>query len=365
MSTMTALVPTRSKDRRPARSRRPRRSGPATRARTEPEPRIDVDALRDRWSAAFDSAQSALQSARWYLTPAELHAHSQHLAAERAETTALLQALARDTRGTALYLHLELPPWQARRLLGLPAGIDAVVFNLDGVLIGSAALHAAAWSETFEELISRRIERTGGDFAPFNPRTDYPAHMHGRPRLEGVREFLESRGMRLPEGSSGDPPGAETVHGLANRKNEALLRLIDQRGVSAFEGSRRYLELAHDAGIRRAVVSASANTDTLLERAGLAGLVEARVDGNAIVAEHLPARPAPDILLAAARRLGVEPERTAVFETSPAGVAAARAGGFGLAVGVDHAGDAKTLREQGAELVVSGLGELLDHSRAA
>jgi HAD superfamily hydrolase (TIGR01509 family) len=250
-------------------------------------------------------------------------------------------------------------------VLGLPPRIDACVFNLDGVLIGSASLHAAAWTETFDELISRRLERTRGRFAPFNPRVDYPAHMHGRPRLEGVRGFLASRGIRLPEGEPDDAPGSETVYGLANRKNQALLRLLDERGVQAFEGSRRYLELARDAGIRCAVVSASANAETLLERAGLSDLIQACIDGNAIVAERLAARPSPAILLAACRRLGVEADHAAVFETSAAGIAAGRAGGFELVVGVDRTGDSGALRDNGASRVIGGLPELLDAPRAA
>lgn len=238
------------------------------------------------------------------------------------------------------------------------------MFNLDGVLIGSAALHVAAWAETFDEFISARIERTGGQFAPFNPLGDYPSHIHGKPRLEGVRAFLASRGISLPAGDPGDPPGTETVHGLANRKSAALTRRLDEQGVTAFQGSRRYLEAARDAGVHRAVVSASANTQTILDRAGLADLIEDCVDGNTMLAERLRGRPAPDTLLAACRQLGVEPERAAVFETSPAGVAAARAGGFGLVVGVDRTGRAEVLRAAGADLVVTGLTELLERSLA-
>src|SRR5207248_6856013 len=139
-----------------------------------------------------------------------------------------------------------------------------------------------------------------------------------------------SRGISLPEGDAGDAPGIETVHGLASRKHEALLRRLDERGVTAFAGSRRYLETAREAGVHRAVVSASANTRTILERAGLAELIEDCVDGDAMIAEGLRPRPAPDTLLAACRQLGAAPGRTAVFETGPAGVEAARAGGFGL-----------------------------------
>jgi HAD superfamily hydrolase (TIGR01509 family) len=325
---------------------------------------VTVDGLRDLWSAALEAAGSALRSAGPYLPPEELHARSRSLVAERDSTARLLAALAHDQPGSSRYLHLRLPRWQAQRLLGLPSEVEACVFNLDGVLIGSASLHAAAWRQTFDELISNRVERTGARVPPFNPRTDYPAYMHGRPRLEGVRAFLASRGIRLPEGDPDDAPGTETVHGVANRKSQALLRLIDERGVAAFEGSRRYLELVRDAGLRRGVISASANTDAMLARAGLTGLIDAKVDGAAIVAEQLRPRPAADILLAACRRLGVSPEHAAVFETSPAGVASGRAGGFGLVVGIDRAGLAGALRADGADMVVSGLAELLDRSAA-
>jgi len=326
---------------------------------------IAVETLRARWAAALGSAQAALHAADGTLQPEELREHGRLLALERDATAVLLQAYAHDERSSAQYLHLAIAPWDARRLLGLPDGVDACVFNLDGVLVGSAALHLAAWTDTFDELITRRIERTHGRFAPFNPQTDYAAHVHGRPRLEGVRAFLATRGIRLPEGGPGDPPGSETVWGLANRKNEALLRRLREQGLSAFEGSRRFLETARDAGIHRAVVSASANTPAILERAGLAQLVEARVDGSVIVAEHLRARPAPDILLAACDRVGVDAGRAAVFETSPAGIAAARAGGFALVVGVDPTGEARDLREAGADRIVTGLTDLLDHALAA
>jgi beta-phosphoglucomutase-like phosphatase (HAD superfamily) len=328
-------------------------------------PAVSVDTLRDRWSAAFDAAQSALRAAGLYLPAGELRDRAERLEAERIDAVRLLRELARDQHKGATHLHVAVEPWEARHLLGLPDGVHGCVFNADGVLIGSAALHAAAWAETFDELISRRIERTGGLFAPFNARLDYPAYIHGRPRLEGVHTFLASRGISLPAGDPSDPPGVETVHGLANRKNDALLRSLDRQPLTAFEGSRRYLELAGDAGLRRSVVSASANTEKMLERAGLTHLIDARVDGRAIVDEQLRARPAPDILLAGCRRLELEPRETAVFETTPAGVEAALAGRFAYVVGVDHAGNTKALARRGADLVVSSLAELLDRHAVA
>jgi len=323
-----------------------------------------VDTLTTRWRAAFDAAFAALRCARPYLPPDELQDRSKLLEAERDPTTELLEALARDQHESRQVSPLTFSPWDARQLLGLPAGVDACVFNLDGVLIGSAAIHTASWTETFDEFISRRIERTGGRFAPFNPRVDYPRHIHGKPRLEGVRAFLASRGISLPEGESGDPPGLETVRGLANRKNQSLLRRLDEHGVHAFEGSRSYLEIAHDAGLQCAVVSASANTQTILERSGLADLIDQSVDGNTIIAERLRAKPAPDTLLAACRLLGVDPQRAAAFETTPAGIAAARVACFRTVIGVNSTGRADGLRAEAADFIVTGLDELT-HKRAA
>jgi HAD superfamily hydrolase (TIGR01509 family) len=326
---------------------------------------VSAETLRDHWSVALDAARSALRAASVCLPSEELRVRAARLDTERDSTTELLNALAGDQRQGIPYLHVALAPSEARELLGLPPDVHACVFNVDGVLIGSAALHAAAWAETFDEFISRRIERTGGHFAPFNTRLDYPAHIHGRPRLEGVSTFLASRGISLPAGAPADRPGAETVYGLANRKNQALLRLLGEHALTAHQGTRRYLELARAAALRCAVVSASANTQTMLERAGLASLIDARVDGLAIVAEHLRARPAPDILLAACRRLDLSPTETAVFEASPAGIEAARAGNFAYIIGVDRTADRMALADSGADAVVSGLGEMLDHRFAA
>src|SRR5439155_13787520 len=177
--------------------------------------------------------------------------------------------------------------------------------------------------------------------------------------------FLASRGISLPEGRPDDAPEAETVQGLANRKKAALLRHLDEQGLKAFEGARTYLELAREADVRCAVLSASANTAMILERAGLTTFVDVCVDGNTIAAEQLRAKPAPDMLLEACRRLGVEPRETAVFETSAAGVAAARAGGFELVVAGDRVGRSKVLTDEGATIVVSGLDEILDRRLGA
>jgi HAD superfamily hydrolase (TIGR01509 family) len=332
--------------------------------RAIPSP-ISADILRTRWRAAFDAALVALHCAGPYLPADELRDRATLLEAERDLTTVLLQAPARVQRASGQLSPLTLSAWDARQLLGLPEDVDACVFNLDGVLIGSASLHTAAWTQTFDEFISRRVERTGGRFAPFNPGVDYPRHIHGKPRLDGVRAFLASRGISLPEGQPEDPAGLETVHGLANRKNQALLQRLEEHGVNAFEGSRRYLEIARDAGLQRAVVSASANTQTILERSGLVDLIDQSVDGNTIVAERLRAKPAPDTLLAACRRLGVDPQRAAAFETTPAGIAAARAAGFRLDIGVNGAGGSDALRIESPDFIVSGPAELLAHKLAA
>jgi HAD superfamily hydrolase (TIGR01509 family) len=329
------------------------------------EQSVNLHTLGEKWWAAFDAAEIALSAAAPILTRVALREPRSRLARERDRTVQLLEAIAREDGLDTSFSHLLSSRSNLRRLLGLGRTITACVINLDGVLIGSASIHLAAWTETFDEFISTRLQRTGGGFAPFNPLTDYPKHIHGKPRLEGVRAFLASRGISLPEGDPDDAPGTETVHGLANRKNTALSRRLDEQGVTAFEGSRRYLETARDAGVHCAVVSASANTQTILERAGLADLIEDRIDGNTMRAGRLRGRPAPDTLLAACQRLGVDPEHTAVFETSPAGVAAARASAFGLVVGVDWAGQAEALRAEGADLVVTGLAELLERSLTA
>jgi HAD superfamily hydrolase (TIGR01509 family) len=181
----------------------------------------------------------------------------------------------------------------------------------------------------------------------------------GKPREDGVRDFLRSRGITLPEGGPGDPPAAATVHGLGSRKNVLLLRRIHDQGVEVFDGSVRFLREVERAGLRRAVVSSSANTAQVLQVTGLAHFFEVRVDGVTIAERHLRGKPAPDTFLDAARQLGVAPAHAAVFEDALAGVAAGRAGGFGLVVGVDRAGQAHALAEHGADRVVQDLAELL------
>jgi beta-phosphoglucomutase family hydrolase len=245
-------------------------------------------------------------------------------------------------------------------MLGLPEGVRACLFDLDGVLTQTAKVHAAAWKEMFDAFLRERAAKAGEPFRPFDPVADYDEYVDGKPRYDGVRSFLASRGIELPEGDEVDSPSVETVRGLGDRKNEIVLRLIREHGVEAYEGSVRYLRAAREAGLRRAVVSSSSNCREVVTAAGIEKLLEARVDGIVAEREHLRGKPAPDTFLAGARALDVEPAEAAVFEDALAGVAAGRAGGFGCVVGVDRVGQAEALREHGADLVVSDLAELLE-----
>jgi beta-phosphoglucomutase family hydrolase len=244
-------------------------------------------------------------------------------------------------------------------MLQLPAGITACLFDLDGVLTQTAKVHAAAWKQMFDDFLRRRAERTGEPFHAFGVPTDYDEYVDGKPRLDGVRSFLESRGIDLPAGSSSDPPEAETVHALGSRKNALVLDLIRQEGVEPYEGSVRFVEAAREQGLRRAVVSSSTNCRDVLVAAGVEHLFEVRVDGVVAEREGLPGKPAPDTFLAGARLLGVDRSQAAVFEDALAGVEAGRAGGFGWVVGVNRSGQAEALRRRGADVVVDDLAELL------
>jgi beta-phosphoglucomutase family hydrolase len=245
-------------------------------------------------------------------------------------------------------------------VLGLPAGVTACLFDLDGVLTQTAKVHAAAWKQMFDDYLRRRAAANGEAFVAFDPVRDYDEYVDGRPRYDGVRSFLASRGIELPEGGPDDPPGAETVHGLGNRKNEIVLKLIREHGVEPYEGSVRYVQAARAAGLRRAVVSSSTNCRDVLTAAGIKDLFEEIVDGVVAEREHLHGKPAPDTFLAGARALQVEPAQAAVFEDALAGVEAGRAGRFGFVVGVDRVGQATELRAHGADVVVEDLAELLD-----
>jgi beta-phosphoglucomutase family hydrolase len=239
-------------------------------------------------------------------------------------------------------------------MLGLPDRIAACLFDLDGVLTDTASVHRAAWKQTFDQLLESRGQ------PPFTAQ-DYLDYVDGKPRADGVRDFLASRGIHLPEGDPDDPPERQTVNGVGNCKNVALVERIHTDGVTVYDGSRRYLEAARDAGLRRAVVSSSANTEAVLKVTGLAELVEGRVDGVTLATKHLAGKPAPDSFLAGARLLDVPAAAAAVFEDATAGVAAGHAGEFGYVVGVNRLDGlhAEALRQHGASVVVSDLADLL------
>jgi beta-phosphoglucomutase family hydrolase len=244
-------------------------------------------------------------------------------------------------------------------VLGLPVGVTACLFDLDGVLTRTAEVHAAAWKQMFDAYLQPRATARGERFVPFDAVRDYDEFVDGRPRYDGVRSFLASRGIELPQGSSDDPPDAETIDGLGNHKNEIVLELIRRDGVRPYEGSVRYVSAARDRGLRRAVVSSSTNCRDVLRAAGIEDLFEEIVDGVVADREHLAGKPRPDTYLAGARALGVQPSAAAVFEDALAGVEAGRAGGFGFVVGVDRTGQAEALGSHGADIVVRDLDELL------
>lgn len=245
-------------------------------------------------------------------------------------------------------------------MLGLPEGVRACLFDLDGVLTQTAKVHAAAWKKMFDGFLRDRAAKDGEPFQAFDPVGDYDDYVDGKPRYDGVRSFLAARGIDLPEGERNDPPAAATVSGLGNRKNEIVLRMIRDQGVEAYDGSVRYVRAARQVGMRRAVVSSSSNCREVLIAAGIEDLFEQRIDGVVAQQEHLKGKPAPDTFLAGARALGVAPLQAAVFEDALAGVAAGRAGGFAYVVGVDRVGQAAELLEHGANVVVTDLAQLLD-----
>ncbi len=244
--------------------------------------------------------------------------------------------------------------------LRLPSHISACLLDLDGVLTETAVLHAEAWKQAFDELLARRAAEAGGALVPFDPVADYDEYVDGRPREDGTRTFLRARGIELPEGRGEDAPGTETVHGIANRKNDLVLALMAERGVAVYPGSLRFVHEARRLGLATAVVSSSANTAAVLQAAGIERLFDVRVDGIVAAEEHLRGKPAPDTFLAAASRLGRAPGDCAVFEDALAGVAAGRSGGFGLVVGVDRVGAAGELATHGADVVVADLAELIE-----
>jgi beta-phosphoglucomutase family hydrolase len=245
-------------------------------------------------------------------------------------------------------------------VLGLPETIRACLFDLDGVLTQTAKEHNAAWKQMFDDYLAARAKRTGEPFVPFDPVEDYGRYIDGKLRADGTRSFLASRGITLPEGTLTDSPDVETINGLSNRKNEILLERLRTLGVQVYPGSVKYLEAVRRAGLKCAVVSASANTRQVLASANLSDAFDTIVDGVLAGRAHLKGKPAPDTYLAAASALDVSPTEAAVFEDALAGVEAGRAGGFGLVVGVDRVGQRAALKQHGADTVVDDLAELLD-----
>ena len=244
-------------------------------------------------------------------------------------------------------------------MLGLPDGVTACLFGIDGGVTRTAVVHDAAWKEMFDDFLRQWSARTGKEFVPFDPVQDYDEYVDGKPRLEGTASFLESRGISLPVGTASDPPGTHTVNGLSNRKNDLVLAVLERDGVEVYQGSSRYIAAVRAAGLRTAIVSSSANTAAVLEAGGVSDLFDARVDAVLASTRGLRGKPAPDTFLEASRMLGAEPRAAAVFEDALAGVAAGRAGGFGLVVGIDRVGQEAALRAHGADVVVRDLTDLL------
>jgi len=240
-----------------------------------------------------------------------------------------------------------------------PKHFDAVLFDLDGVLTDTARIHARAWKETFDAFLRRRGPADDPALRPFDRDEDYRRYVDGKPRPDGVRDFLASRGIALPEGGPDDPPGAETVTAVGHSKDEMVQRAIEDEGVLAYPGTLAWLEQLQSQGIRMAVVSSSSNCRAVLEAAGIASYFDVRVDGNTLAELGLAGKPAPDSFLEAARRLGVDPKRAVVVEDAIAGVQAGRDGGFGLVIGVARKGDAEALERNGADRVLRDLAELV------
>jgi trehalose-phosphatase len=235
--------------------------------------------------------------------------------------------------------------------------LDAVIFDLDGVITDTASVHLAAWKRLFDDYLRERAEETGDRFEEFTPE-DYRRYVDGKPRYDGVRAFLASRGIELPEGDPSDPPGTATVCGLGNTKNERFLATLREDGIEVFESTVTLVRDLQAAGLHTAIISASKNAGPVLEAAGLGDLFEVRVDGLEQARLRFPGKPDPSVFLIAAERLASEPSRAAIVEDALAGVEAGRKGGFRLVIGVDRTGDAEGLMKAGADVVVSDLSEV-------
>ena len=236
---------------------------------------------------------------------------------------------------------------------------DAVLLDLDGVITDTATIHATCWKQMFDAYLQQRVADTGEPFRPFEIATDYRLYVDGKPRFDGVRDFLTSRGIHLPEGTPDDPPQADTVGGLGNRKNDLVNDVIAAVGVEPYAGTVAFVRQLRHQGFKVAVVTSSQNCETVLKAAKLDDLFEVRVDGNTVREQHLAGKPAPDTYLMAAKLLGVDPTRSVVVEDAISGVQAGRNGNFGCVIGVARQGNAEELRRHGAHLVVHDLGELV------
>jgi beta-phosphoglucomutase-like phosphatase (HAD superfamily) len=318
---------------------------------------VDPESLSAGWQRAFDAAASSLRAAGESLPASEVRGRQVALSEETRETARVLGELARmDPRQPAPWLS---PTPVTNAMLGLPTAVRACVFDVEGVLTDSSALHAWAWGEVFDDFLLRLGHKTGWHLIPFDRVADYHAYVEGRPRLDGVHTFLGSRGIQVREGLPDDPHDADTAHGLARRKGRLLERRLHDQGVTALPGARRYLEAARRAGLLRAVVYESASTLPTLELAGLASLIDARIDAAVISAEDLHSRPAPDLLLAACRRLEVGAAQTVTFTSTPAGAVAGRRADM-LTIGVGDPSRCESLEGFGADQVTPSLGALLD-----
>src|SRR5262245_17470329 len=300
---------------------------------------VRLETLVADWLSALVVAERAVRSSADLLPRAEVDERLRRVGADRSAVARELEEIAHGQRGALLLARCLRRSDIDIRLLGLPKDVSACIFDLDGALTTSAVAHCNAWGTTLDPFLLARSDRLRQEFVPFDPARDYEAYLAGRPRLAGLRTFLASRGIALPDGEPADPPGAESVYGLANRKNVVLRHYVEQKGMEAFDGSRAFLELARVVGARRAVVSARANTGLVLQRAGIDDLVEEQVDGTVLEPGSVRPKPAPDMLVIACARLGVEPAEAAAFETAPAGITAARAAGIRAVVAVARDGD--------------------------
>jgi len=341
----------------------PVRGAPARRVRrAQPPPEIvrprrrELETISAHWQGALDTADRALTADTGLLAPAEIATRRRALVAERHELATLLRRLAR-ARG------ISPPPWLAATIvrpsmLGLGQTVRGCVFDLDGVLTDSGLLHAASWAEVFDGYLLRLAHDTGRQFIPFDPADDYRMYLDGRLRIEGVHAFLASRGIHLAEGRPDDDASAETAYGLARHKGELLERALRRRGLATLPGARRYLQAAGFARLGRAVVSASTSTRPMLELVALEHLVDAQLDADVMRREGLRPRPAPDLLVASCRVLGLRPEETVALTHSGAGVVAGRNAGLAV-IGIGDGQRADLLRDFGAERVVPSLSALL------